>query len=234
MISNEEQLQKRGFLSLEVDSKLLDISLKEKIELLNSKIATDRTLGARLLRSNNTILVINILIKALKVEEKLYSKIEICNTLASFGELVISPLIKCLEEIGNNQHKKVPLKEFLKDSYPLPRDIVSRTLIRVKGNNVISKLLKELNTKNKRALSEVIDTIGYINFYSEKYNIFEPLKYCFQKNNNEDLIKWKIIRAFSGVDESFIFLNEISAKSNSLRLNKEIERSLRLILKRRN
>tara|TARA_R110002049_G_scaffold24588_18_gene87037 strand:- start:230 stop:727 length:498 start_codon:yes stop_codon:yes gene_type:complete len=165
MISNEEQLQKRGFLSLEVDSKLLDISLKEKIELLNSKIATDRTLGARLLRSNNTILVINILIKALKVEEKLYSKIEICNTLASFGELVISPLIKCLGEIGNNQHKKVPLKEFLKDSYPLPRDIVSRTLIRVKGNNVISKLLKELNTKNKRALSEVIDTIGYINFY---------------------------------------------------------------------
>jgi hypothetical protein len=167
----------------------------------------------------------------LNVEKKLYPKIEICNTLSLLNEIAISPLIMRLGQIGNNQHKIVPKKEFFKDSYPLPRDIASRTLIRI-GEIAMSELLKGLETKNKSILSELIDTIGHINFNSKLENIYEPLKSCYNKNESEDLIKWKIIRAFSGINESKEFLNATLLKTKNDRLKKEAERSLRLIEKR--
>ena len=147
---------------------------------------------------------------------------------AKLNEIAVNPLIMCLAKIGDNQHKTVPEKEFLKDSYPLPRDIASRTLTRI-GKKAIPELLKELKTKDTSILSELIDTIGHINFNSKTENIYEPLKYCYNRNETEDLIKWKIIRAFSGISESEELLKELNAKIKNKRLKKEIERSVRLI-----
>lgn len=78
-------------------------------------------------------------------------------------------------------------------------------------------------------LSEGIDTIGFICFY--KYNSFfyKELENCYYKNNQNDLIKWKIIRAMSGFKESEYFLQEQKDIIKNSRLEKEIERSLRLI-----
>ncbi|MDW5290695.1 hypothetical protein [Formosa sp. PL04] len=226
-----EQLQNRGFIEDEIESRFTTISFDKKIELLESKIATERTLGARLLKNNKTKKTVEYLIKALKTEKKLYSKIEICNTLSQPNEIAIHPLIKCLSTIGSNQHKSIPEKEFLKDSYPLPRDIASRTLIRI-GNKAIPELLKELETNDKDFLSELIDTIGHINFYSKTENIYEPLASCYNRNITEDLIKWKIIRAFSGIHESKTFLKKLYSEIENERLKKEIYRSLWLIEQR--
>jgi hypothetical protein len=49
MKSKQEQLTNRGYLIEGEESKYLCLSFDEKIKLLQSKTATDRTLGARLL-----------------------------------------------------------------------------------------------------------------------------------------------------------------------------------------
>ena len=232
MTTKQEQLQNRGYIEDGFESEFVDVSLNKKAEFLKSKIATQRTLGAKLLREHKSEKTVEYLIKALKTEKKLYPKIEICNTLSELNEIAINPLIMCLGKIGNNQHKIVPEKEFLKESYPLPRDIASRTLIRI-GKKAIPELLTELNTEDKSILSELIDTIGHINFNTKTDNIYEPLKTCYNRNKKEDLIKWKIIRAFSGINESEEFLEQLKNKIKEIRLKKEIERSLRLIRKKK-
>ncbi len=232
MTSKQNWLQNRGFITDGIESEFENVSFDQKVEFLGSKIASERTLGARLLKENKTEKTVEYLINALKTEEKLYPKIEICSTLSELNELAINPLIMCLGKIGDNQHKTVPEKEFLKDSYPLPRDIASRTLIRI-GEKAIPELLKELKVGDESVLSELIDTIGHINFNSKTENIYEFLKSCYNRNETEDLIKWKIIRAFSGINESAEFLNELYTEIKNERLKKEIKRSLRLIQKRK-
>jgi HEAT repeat protein len=230
MKSKQEQLESRGYLSEEFEPEFENISLNEKVKLLESKIAVERTLGARLLQSNPTKQTVEYLLEALQKEKKLYAKIEICNTLSELGEIAISPLINNLAKIGKNQHQSVPEKDFKKDSYPLPRDIVSRTLIRI-GTKAIPKLLKELETANESVLSELIDTIGHINFQSKIEGIYEFLKRCYDKNTTNDLIKWKIIRAMSGIKESEKFLNNQYILLENKRLKSEINRSLRILKK---
>ncbi|MFT5859663.1 MAG: hypothetical protein ACI865_001767 [Flavobacteriaceae bacterium] len=231
MTLKQEQLQARGFISDEV--KFDGVSFDETVDLLKSSVASERTMGARILSNHRTEKAVDHLINALRIERKLYSKIEMCNSLVELNELSINPLIMCLGYMGSNQHKIVPEREFLKDSYPLPRDIVGRTLVRI-GGRAIPELLLKLETDNLIVLSEVIDAIGHINFYAKAENIYGALKRCYNRNKSEDLIKWKIIRAFSGINESEDFLKELLGEMENDRLKREIERSLRLIEKRRN
>ncbi|ADV48739.1 hypothetical protein Celal_1426 [Cellulophaga algicola DSM 14237] len=230
MTYKQIQLQNRGYLPEGIEPNYEHTFFDEKVMLLKSKIATERTLGARLLKNNKSEITVEHLINALKKEKKLYTKIEICNTLIELDKMAILPLIMCLGQIGNNQHKTVPEKEFLKDSYPLPRDIASRTLIRI-GKKAIPELIKKVKTTDRAVLSELIDTIGHINFNFKAENIYQPLMSCFHRNKTDDLIKWKIIRAFSGLPESIAFLTELNAEIRNKRLQKEIERSIRLIKK---
>ncbi|MCD4770482.1 MAG: hypothetical protein K8R35_09985 [Bacteroidales bacterium] len=230
MISKKEHLINRGYLIEGGESKYLHMLFDEKIKLLQSKIPTERTLGARLVADSKENRTIEYLIKALMLEKKLYSRIEICNSLISFGQLCIKPLIAILGKAGTNQHKSVPEKEFKKDSYPLPRDIAARTLIRI-GKNALPELVKVLESGNEKQLSEAIDAIGFICFYDYKSGIYAKLKECYTQNGKNDLIRWKIIRAMSGFSESELFLQEQKRKILNKRLQKEIERSLSLIKK---
>jgi hypothetical protein len=131
MQTKQKQLQNRGYAEDGIESEFENVSFDKKIELLESKIATERTLGARLLKEDKTKITVEHLIKSLKTEKKLHPKIKICNTLSELNEIAIDPLIMCLAKIGDNQHKKVPENKFLKVGYPLPKDIASRTLIRI-------------------------------------------------------------------------------------------------------
>ena len=230
MINKQTQLQNRGYTPIGIEAKFAHFPFNEKIKLLESKRATHRTIAARLLKDSKTKETVSRLINALKTEEKLYSKIEICNTLVAMNELAIDPLIAQLGEIGNNQHKVIPEKAFLKDSYPLPRDISSRTLIRI-GVCAFQPLMNHIHRENQTFLSELIDTIGHINYNSRQENVYQALLDCYERNESDDLIKWKIIRAFSGVYESQSFLKSLLKSTENKRLKKEVERSLRLIQK---
>jgi len=231
MKSKQEQLVSRGYLAKGMESEYPDKSLDEKIELLQNEIPTDRTLGARLLVNSKSDKIIGCLINALTVEKKLYCKIEICNSLVSCGQPSIKPLITILGQVGTNQYKKVPEKEFKKDSYPLPRDIAARTLVRF-GPTALNELENVLNSRDEKQLSESIDAVGFICFYDYNHDIYTKLADCYSKNDQNNLIRWKIIRAMSGVPESKPFLQEQKKRIYNVRLQREIKRSLLLIEKK--
>ncbi len=228
MKSNSNNLAGRGFLEKGTENTHLSMPVVDKINLLQSNVPTERTLAARLLSTEKNSFVVEKLIEALKKEKKLYPKIEICNALVSIGQASIKPLVAELGNIGGNQHNRPSEKEFEKDSYPLPRDIVARTLAHI-GTYALPELLLLLSTKNERQLSEAIDAIGFICFYNPQENVFELLRNCFSEYINNDLIRWKIYRSMSAFPESKIFLQLQQETEKSESLQKEISRSLRLI-----
>lgn len=231
MKSTAIQLKSRGFIEDNSESNFTG-TFTNIVTMLNSKIPSDRTLAARLLKNHKSQDVVSLLIDALKKEKKLYSKIELCNTLVFMDKPAINPLINSLGIIGNNQHKKVPEKEFLKDSYPLPRDIASRVLIRI-GKKAMPALLSNLKNPNTLRLSELVDTIGHINFYSPNNKVYDALKYCFKIHQENPLILFKLIRACSGILESKSFLENLKSTLHTKRLLLEIDRSLFIITKKK-
>jgi len=226
MKSKQEALISRGYIEKGAEQAYLDISFDEKTDLLQSKTATNRTLAARLLAKDKNAL--SFLIKALCNEKKLYTKIEICNSLVSLGEESVKPLIVLLGKIGNNQHKSLPKTTFKKNSYPLPRDIAARTLAHI-GIMALPELLEILKSDNQEQLSEAIDAIGYICFYSNSPGTFPMLIDCYHRNRHVDIIKWKIIRAMSAFPESNDFLNWEKLLIQNRAILNEIDRSLKLI-----
>ena len=230
MKSDAAQLESRGYVANGIENNYATISFEQRIVLLKSKQATERTLGARLLIKQSDLQVINCLITALQVETKLYTRLEICNSLVSYGRAAVMPLITVLGTIGNNQHRIVPTADFKKVSYPLPRDLAARTLIRI-GTVALPDLLTALNSTDIVQLSEAIDAIGFICFYDYQSAIAGELEDCFYRNSQSELVKWKIFRAMSAFPETTAFLNQ-QLKLNAGALKAEIERSLCLIKKR--
>ncbi len=229
MKSSKEQLEKRGYLNKGEERLYTNLHINEKLNLLQSILPKDRTLGARLL-SNEKEPVSRYLIRALKEENKLYSKIEICKTLEIHFHDSISLLIDELGCIGSNQYQKVPIKEFGKDNYPLPRDIAARTLANI-GIIALPQLLRGLQTDNLKQLSELIDAIGYICYNDNSTNVFMLLKDCYLQHNQNDLISWKLVRAMSGFKDSLEFLKDEIVSCKHDRIKKEIHRSIRLLEK---
>lgn len=228
--SNSAELASRGFLPPDFDLPG-NLTIGQKLLLLKSDIATERTTGARLL-FGTVEPVVDELIEALKTEKKLYPKIEICHTLISLGEKSINPLIAELGKIGSNQHQSIPFKVFEKDNYPLPRDIVARTLAAI-GNQALPALLNILKSDNIKQLSEAIDAVGYICFYQSHPQVYTVLKDCFAKNIHNELICWKVIRAMSGFKESIPFLLDQKNNYRNDQIILEIDRSLRLLEKKK-
>lgn len=229
MKSSNSQLANRGFLSPGNETALLDKPFAQCLTLLQSKKAIDRTLGARLIGIGKNAKAVDYLTKALQTEKCLYPKIEICNALVLFGTLAVTPLIGLMGKIGNNQHVAVCEKEFKKDSYPLPRDIASRTIIRI-GTKAIPELLNAMGDSDIKKLSAAIDTIGFINFYEKQPSeVYNSLLTCYYANIDNELIKWKIIRAFSGFSGSISFLTDLLLNENNQSLLQEIKRSLIII-----
>jgi len=231
MKSKTDKLEERGFLVAGLEEKYSETNFEQRIAFLESKIAVERTVGARLLTKSSNFVSINYLINALIKEKKLYPKIEICNTLVTFELEAVGPLIDLLGKIGKNQHKEIPKKKFNKKSYPLPRDIASRTLTRI-GSKALPQLTRILETNNLTQLSELIDAIGFICFYEPQKNIYKLLKDCYCSNSENKIIKWKIIRAMSAFPESELFLKEQQSLTSEV-FNLEIERSLSLIWDKR-
>ncbi len=230
MKSNVAQLESRGYVVDGLENSYTATSFEQRTALLESKLPTDRTLGARLLIKQPDLQAITCLITASQAEKKLYPRLEICNSLLSYGQAAVLPLIAVLGKIGNNQHRIVPVADFKKVSYPLPRDLAARTLIRI-GTVALPDLLTALKSTDIVQLSEAIDAIGFICFYDYQPKVFEQLENCFYRNAHSELIQWKIFRAMSAFSESSLFLNQHMEK-NTGTLKTEIERSLSLIKKR--
>lgn len=232
MKSSEEQLKSRGFLPESFNTETYKLNLSEKLDMLKSKVPVTRTLAARLLKSGfKDTDVVNALICALLSEDKLYAKIEISEALISCGGLAVDPLIRNLGKTGNNQHKIVPEKKFNKPGFPLPRDISARILSRM-GTDALPQLLSFVKYADENQLSEAIDAIGFICFYNYNPEVFPVLKSIYIQNDKNDLIKWKIIRACSGIPESPDFLKSERDTLKNTSLKIEIDRSIKLAVRK--
>ncbi len=204
----------RGEIDLNYINSYNTLSNEQLLILLNNEDPQKRTVSAKILGQRKYKKAIKILTLRLSKEKCLYTRIEISNTIIEFGTISIKELIKYIGKIGQNQHRKLPENIFKKKNYPLPRDIIIRIIIRF-GSDALPYLKPLLLNKSPNFLSEVIDAIGYITFYSKDYSLLYDLLKVFDDSKNSELLYWKVIRAFQSFSDKKIIsrLEKVYRKS---------------------
>ncbi|HRX14857.1 MAG TPA: hypothetical protein P5123_00935 [Spirochaetota bacterium] len=227
--SKVENLESRGYVDDNFDyTRPYDILELEM--MLKSVNAVKRTQAALVIGYNRLSEMVPNLIISLQKETKLYSKIAICNALYVIGDASIDPLLDNLGLIGNNQYNELPDKAFGKGGYPLPRDIVARTLVRM-GEKALIKTVNSSDNKPRGWLLEAVDVMGHISFYNQSTIASGKLLELYYENINDLLLRWKLIRAFSAfeLDEILAILQKEVEESRVPAIKWEAERSLRMI-----
>ncbi len=75
-------------------------------------------------------------------------------------------MIEIIGDIGSNHEVSIPKKPFKKSSYPLPRDIVARILIRL-GKPIINDLMRCIEGEpNEKKIEQAIDVLGHVSYTS--------------------------------------------------------------------
>lgn len=142
-------------------------------------------------------------------------------------------MVNYLGQIGSNQHGVLPTKVFNKKGYPLPRDIIARTLAHM-NNSILTVLLDVLKTNKLPAIREAIDSIGFICFYNNMHSniqMSDELMLCLKKYAYDDVIRWKLVRAFESFDNIHVIneLKNIEQSDNEQIIRSEAKRSLNII-----
>lgn len=217
MKSSPIELKKRGYVDdedLAIYNESTKYSLQNLLMLLDDEKPHKRTIAAKLLSKFPQPEIAQSLCEALQKEKKLYTKIALTETLASFGEISLPYLIPLLGKIGNNQYKTVPEKKFNKKNYPLPRDIIARAIIRIDDKSL--PLLEEITLNgDRKQFLEAIDAIGFISFYSLNKRSLPTLWQMLEKYPKDDLLTWKVVRAL----ESFPSAKVIAFLKNIIKQN---------------
>ncbi len=102
---------------------------------------------------------------------------------------------------------------------------------------VLPELLKILKLNNIVAIREVIDAIGFICFYNSKVydkEIINDLISCLNEYIEDDIIRWKIVRALESFNTELIIdmLTNIEQNDEKEIIRIEAKRSLDIIKKR--
>ena len=232
--SDLDKIKNRG-MALDDDVNLLrDKPIEKIVDYLNSDDPVIRTSAAVNLKhfADN---VCNELLHQLSKEKSLYTKIAICEALQKGNIDTAVKMTAYLGIIGNNQYKKLPKKVSLKKSYPLPRDIIARTLSKM-NINIFPVLLDVLKSDDSIKIHEVIDAIGFMVFYNQILSNNDNLKciiHLMDKYEDDKILIWKCLTCLSAfnLEKSKNILNTfINNEENILSL--EAERSLSILNKK--
>ena len=119
-----------------------------------------------------------------------------------------------------------------KKSFPLPRDIAARILIRI-GAPALPYLEKVLSEGSIEQKFEAVDAIGHIAFTSRNLRSEQALWRLLDASKHETLLQWKIIRAFQSFDSDNVqtFLNDTAKTHSDPVFRAEAKRSLSRIRK---
>lgn len=232
MKSSQQALKSRGFITEEDILPIERLSEKELIELLSGPAPQKRTAAVKIIAAFKKENHIPLLCELLKTEKKLYTKIALAEALAGYGKAAVTFLTQLLGKIGNNQHKKPAAIDLNKPSFPLPRDIAARIIIRI-GPEALDELEKTAYGNDRSQITEAIDAIGHIAYnYGDRRSeniLFELLK----KHDGDELIKWKIVRAFQAFSSNKvkIYLLNIMDETENEILISEAGRSLNVMEK---
>jgi len=233
MKSSNEDLKKRGY--IENITINYDLNEEEINELLESSDAYNRSIAVRILSNNNknNINMTKKILEKLSKEKALYTKIEMCNYLEKGNLETVKLMIDYLGLIGKNQYKEIPFSPSKKISYPLPRDIIARTLGRM-GKNNLNILFEVLEKKDINKIREVIDSIGFMIFYNNELDTldnFNNIKNIIEKYQFDKITLWKSITCLSAFkrQESINLLLKIKETEKNDTILLEIDRSLKII-----
>lgn len=84
--------------------------------------------------------------------------------------------------IRGNQHRTIPEK-VSKKSYPLPRDIIARTMAKM-NPDYFSTILEIINyPEDKEVVAEAIDAIGWMVFIIKNWQLLKIIKQLFNHLN---------------------------------------------------
>lgn len=195
MIDKTTARIKRGQTSRQADNLLSALSDQELLALIDAVDAQKRTSAVRLLGERENAQAVPQLCEQLKKETALYTRIAISEALGMIGQAAIPELIGLLGKVGHNQHSELPQKGFYKKSYPLPRDIAARTLVKI-GSPALKPLEQVVLEAERASVLEAIDGIGHIAFYTGDLSSESVLLMAYKKYQADLVILWKIVRAF--------------------------------------
>ena len=118
-------------------------------------------------------------------------------------------------------------KTIKKSNYPLPRDIIARTIIRI-GEVALSDLEEIIKLGERDQILEAIDAIGFITFYSLNDRSLPFLWQVLEKYPNDALLTWKVVRAFESFPDTEVisFLKQILDQNKLIGITNEARRSL--------
>lgn len=176
-------------------------STDELKSLLSSEKPFERTISAKLLLLNCD--TTNILLDALVNESALYTRLAITEKLESGDSATAQQMLPFLAKIGKNQHHS-PVSPSKKSSFPLPRDLIARSLVRM-NPEIFPTLLDAATQLPNVKLRELIDAIGYMVFYNpclattKNYQLLLAIKESYK---TDVLIQWKILICFSAFPQS--------------------------------
>ena len=232
--SDLERLKNRG-MPLEEDVKLLENkSLKELIKCLNDDDAIIRTSAAINLKQYiNKNKVCSSLLLQLSKEKSLYTKIAICETIQNGNIDSAKEMINYIGKIGDNQYKKLPEKVSLKKTYPMPRDIIARTLSKM-NIDIFPILIGILEGDDLIKIYEVIDAVGFMVFHNKDLSNDKNLNYIInliKKYKDNKLVLWKCITCLSAfnLEKSKDTLNSFVNNDNKDIFSLEAKRSLSIL-----
>ena len=230
MKSTEKQLKNRGMASQEEVDALSRLSVEELLVKIHDKQPCVRSAAAiNLGRAVDE--AAGDLLQQLSVEKSLYTRIAICESLEKGNIQTALKMTEYLGEIGNNQYEELPDKVSAKKSFPLPRDIIARSLGRMNIANYPATT-KVLESGNVKKISEALDGIGYMVFYhpvlATEANCRNVIMTASRYEGNQ-LILWKILLCLSAFSnkESIEFLHRFE-KEESI-LGQEARRSLKIL-----
>ncbi len=232
-ISTESQLKKRGYIGEDGPSKFENLSKDTILGLLKSKNAFERTAAVRILARDLAENLIKLYIDSLVNEKALYTKIELCEAIAKYGDAAIPCLVPYLGRIGRNQHKIAKIVDINKKSFPLPRDIVARILIRL-GPSVLPYMEDVLINGEYSQKLEAIDVIGHVSQNNCDSGVEKIMLSFYETHKKDPLIKWKCIRSFQSFNSSKVMnlLKGLIKEEKNTVFRKEAERSINRINKR--
>lgn len=233
MKSTQTELRSRGKASKEEIAACAGLSAEELAKELHNPDPCRRTAAAYWLHPE-TEGAAELLLEQLCRETCLYTRIAVCESLEKGGRAAAEKMIPYLGRVGKNQHRSLPDKVSAKKSYPLPRDLIARTLAGM-DLAVFPLLLDVLDTGDTWKISEALDAVGFMAFYhpslvSEKNadRVIRLLTSC-----EDEVIQWKALICLSAfpVPEGIQILEEFAGKPDLC--GAEAARSLRLIAGKR-
>lgn len=165
------------------------------INLLGDPTPETRSAAASLLGERRCEKAVDALCTRLRDETALYARLAAGEALTAIGLPALPGLIPLLGKIGSNQYQAVPDTGFYKKSYPLPRDLAARVIIRI-GQTALPALEEVLQHGRHDAILEAVDAIGHISFNTKNIRSCGLLLDLYNRSTGDALLRWKLTRAF--------------------------------------